>query len=88
MVFVWPSPSRRPLYDVFSPLGAVSKASCCNSSGCIQMVRTAEMFRANFEHVNDMIPHYNATRKVNLGECCFSKLLFGLECQRFAATGA
>ncbi|VDL84897.1 unnamed protein product [Nippostrongylus brasiliensis] len=24
------------------------------------------MFRANFEHVSDMIPHYNATRKVNL----------------------
>ncbi|KAK6047677.1 hypothetical protein COOONC_14816 [Cooperia oncophora] len=24
------------------------------------------MFRANFEHVNEIVPHYNATRKVNL----------------------
>uniref|UniRef100_A0A0K0D064 Protein SMG9 n=1 Tax=Angiostrongylus cantonensis TaxID=6313 RepID=A0A0K0D064_ANGCA len=32
----------------------------------IKLIRTAEMFRANFEHVTEKIPHYNATREVNL----------------------
>ncbi|KAJ1357328.1 hypothetical protein KIN20_015459, partial [Parelaphostrongylus tenuis] len=32
----------------------------------IKLIRTAEMFRANFEHVTEKIPNYNATRKVNL----------------------
>ncbi|VDP08115.1 unnamed protein product [Heligmosomoides polygyrus] len=41
----------------------------------IKMVRTAEMFRANFEHVNDMIPHYNATRKVNLASAAIVEKL-------------
>ncbi|KAJ1347751.1 hypothetical protein KIN20_002899 [Parelaphostrongylus tenuis] len=31
-----------------------------------QLIRTAEMFRANFEHVTEKIPNYNATMKVNL----------------------
>ncbi|KAK5973011.1 hypothetical protein GCK32_004262 [Trichostrongylus colubriformis] len=32
----------------------------------IEVLRTAEMFRANFEHISEIVPHYNATRKVNL----------------------
>ncbi|KAJ1357479.1 hypothetical protein KIN20_015639 [Parelaphostrongylus tenuis] len=32
----------------------------------VKLIRTAEMFRANFEHVTEKIPDYNATRKVNL----------------------
>ncbi|KAJ1347749.1 hypothetical protein KIN20_002894 [Parelaphostrongylus tenuis] len=32
----------------------------------IKLIPTAEMFRANFEHVTEKIPNYNATRKVNL----------------------
>ncbi|KAL6733343.1 hypothetical protein Aduo_003995 [Ancylostoma duodenale] len=32
----------------------------------IKLIRTAEMFRANFEHIREIVPHYNATRKVNL----------------------
>ncbi|CAJ0606831.1 unnamed protein product [Cylicocyclus nassatus] len=32
----------------------------------IKLIRTAEMFRANFEHIREIIPQYNATRKVNL----------------------
>ncbi|ETN77228.1 hypothetical protein NECAME_11206 [Necator americanus] len=33
----------------------------------VKLIRTAEMFRANFEHISEIVPHYNATRKVNLG---------------------
>ncbi|KAJ1358892.1 hypothetical protein KIN20_017451 [Parelaphostrongylus tenuis] len=32
----------------------------------VKLIRTAEMFLANFEHVTEKIPNYNATRKVNL----------------------
>ncbi|XGW13268.1 hypothetical protein V3C99_013700, partial [Haemonchus contortus] len=32
----------------------------------VKVLRTAEMFRANFEHINEVVPHFNATRKVNL----------------------
>ncbi|KJH49180.1 hypothetical protein DICVIV_04681 [Dictyocaulus viviparus] len=32
----------------------------------MKLIRTAEMFRANFEHVTEKVPLYNATRKINL----------------------